>query len=43
LDAQVTVSEGAAVTLNICWLDGDDRSLDTDILVRLRLRLYTQT
>ena len=41
LRAQVTVSEGPAVALNICRLDGDDRSLDTDILVRLRLRLYT--
>src|SRR5436190_10423990 len=43
LRAQVTVSEGPPVALKICWLDGDDRSLDTDVLVRRCLRLYTYT
>src|SRR5215470_4829848 len=43
LRTQVTVSERPEVTLNICWLDGNDRSLDTDVLVRRCLRLYTYT
>src|SRR5262245_38356398 len=43
LGAQVTVGEGPAVALNICRLDGDDRSFDTDVLVRRGLRLYTNT
>ena len=41
LRAVVTVSEGPAITLKICWLDRDNRFLDTDVLVRWRLRLYT--
>src|SRR5262245_5393249 len=43
LRAVITVSEGPAVALKICWLDRDNRSLDTDVLVRRCLRLYTQT
>src|SRR5262245_7091605 len=39
--AEIPVSEGPAVALKICWLDGDDRALDTDVLVRRCLRLYT--
>ena len=43
LRAVVTVSEGPAVALKICWLDGDNRPLDTNVLVRRCLRLYTYT
>src|SRR4029453_16611731 len=41
LRAVVTVSKGPGVALKICWLDADNRSLDTDVLVRRCLRLYT--
>src|SRR5262245_6498354 len=41
LRAVVTVSEGPAVALKIYRLDGDNRSLDADVLVRRCLLLYT--
>jgi hypothetical protein len=43
LRAQVTASEGPAVALKICWLEGDDRSLDANVLIRRYLRLYAYT